>query len=823
MADINRKVKFTSDVTAAVNGIKQVEKAVTSVNAEVKATSKTQAAFVAELEKTKRSTAIEDLARDYAKLANETKDADRAARDLLKRLDEIGASESEIAGAARAFNRFQSSKVSGDDVAEGSGNIGSISSSAAGVLGSLGGGAAQDALALLGNIGDVTEKLPRVAKGITDIGTAASGSSGVVGTIASGIGTALPGIGAAGAGVAALGTVAAVAAPLVIAGALALDEYNKSVERGRVLAELTSASIQNEAERRFQINELIKAGDRATLEAQRDAAIEQVAITQESINRITALRDEAQSKYNNSSNPFERGELGASIDKYNEDLKVLQSTFILSSQSLYDYSTALNDTSLSAVESARESAASLEAVKQKQDEYRQTIDASLQSIQSYTDQIDALNESFTTKNTRESITNTLQGIFDATEAAYSAQEKAEDAADAREGREDAHQARLAQIETQGNQTIEGLREASTQKATDTQKSIDQLQAQAYVDDEKALKAYNQRIAKIEADARRKQEEALGAMSDARLNFDVLAFKKATEAFDKAEREEFKGKRRATREFNDDKAERDRVLAEKIKALNDELIAFQVAQQAKIDAELVAINNRLLAEQAAFDASEKKLEEREARNEQRANDRAQRRADFDERLDNLREGWELDDHNTRLSQLSQQRDAAQSNHDAALKNLTQTTGAIEKAKEATDALTESVTVLSEKTNWWDMLPKPGVDFPVADSTINNPGDYNTAPTADEIGGGGIPDMMNPNAIGSSSRRPSFANTSAFASGKRGGANQRGNVNITNQISILVGEHVTKKDLTRIEKTIKKTQSETIAGIELAFFEGQKVMR
>lgn len=819
MVDINRRIKFTSDVTDAVTGIKRIEKAVADVSAEVKTAAKAQTVFVAELEKTRRSTAIEDLARDYAKLADETKDAEKAAANLLKRLNEIGASEDEIANAARSFSRFRG----GGDRDLYRDSFGDISS-ATSALQSVGGG---EASGLIADATGFIEYAPRLGESIADLAKRGVDSSGL---LASAAGVLAPVMGAAAASITVMATAALPVVALLAGVAVAWNSLNKTIDEGKV--QLKGAI---DAQRNYY--ELLQSGTS-------DDAVKSIEQANKDLEALQARRAEilnaqnkgfefAQSQYGDglARLVISVGQGRGAFEDLDGELKDIDTQIAANEQTIKRLNTGLDNNAFATNDAATATEAlntSLDTLTAKQQQYEGALKASNQQIDSYTRQIKDLEDTLAQANTRESVVNIMQGVFDATEAAITATEKAEDAADAREGREDAHQARLAQIETQGNQTIEGLREAATQKAVDTQKSIDQLQADAQSNDEKALKAFHERIRKIEADARRKQEEALGAMSDARLRFDVEAFKKAQEAFDKADKQEDKGKRRATREFNDDKAERNRVLAEKIKALNEELMAFQAAQQTKIDAELKAINDRLFAEQVAFDESEKKLTEREDRLEQRANARAQRRADFDERLDNLRDGWELDDHNARIEQLREQRDVAQSNHDAALKNLTQTTGAIEKAKEATDALTESVNVLSEKAKWWETLPQPGVDFPITDpSTINKPGDYNTAPTSDEIGGGGTPDMMNPNFLAGSSRRPSFSNASAFVSGGRSGGS-RGNATV--QIFVSgnnFGKITTPEDVEamaeKLSERIDTSQSETINGIKMSMRQAKRPVR
>lgn len=121
--------------------------------------------------------------------------------------------------------------------------------------------------------------------------------------------------------------------------------------------------------------------------------------------------------------------------------------------------------------------------------------------------------------------------------------------------------------------------------------------------------------------------------------------------------------------------------------------------------------------------------------------------------------------------------------------------------------------------------PGINAPALQSNAtalnNNVQSFlngSTAPVA--------PSLSAQSLVGtqSANRRSPLANAGAFASRGAGSGGRNGNnINVTNQFSILAGDHLTKTDLANIKKQIREAQSETVAGIEMAFFEGQKVIR
>jgi hypothetical protein len=468
------------------------------------------------------------------------------------------------------------------------------------------------------------------------------------------------------------------AAPFLVVGggvALLLSEITRQEQARADAIKTSAAAITNAVTQQVQVSQLIAAGETDAVQARLKAAKDEMDLQGEVIRASADKKAALEAEFDALLENTRAGKI--SEQEYVSRGAVLQreidanAKVIEDATPLYQDATAKFDSLSIAVNTsgfeAAEAANQIDELTEKQRSYRDSVDAALQSVEQYTAQIDELNNSFATSNTRTAVTNILQSVFDATEASITAAEKAEDALTAQGEREDAYYKRINEIQQQSNQ-----------KAVDTATAITELQDQARDDEVKAVDTFNKRIAQIEADARRKRAEAEQGMSDARLNFDVLAFKKASEAFDKADIKEDKGKRRAQREFDDEKTERDKALAERIAALNTELEVFQANTKTRLD-----------TEQAAFEESERKLIEREEQLEQRAEDRAERRDAFEEQLGNLRQQWAADDHDKRIDQLKVQRTAAEGNYQAELKNLDQVTGAIHKQKEATDEMVTSV--------------------------------------------------------------------------------------------------------------------------------------
>jgi hypothetical protein len=162
-----------------------------------------------ELGKIRRQDAIEQLARDAAKLAEETKDAEKAAKKLAKQLERVGATEDEIKSAASQFARFRTGRggVSGTeiagDVAGRSAQIrGAFDVFAGGQLGAVGG-----LLEGVEAVADLREAMPLLAQNAKDAVSGLSGAGGLTGALSGLVGGAGTAALALGIGAAAIGGV----------------------------------------------------------------------------------------------------------------------------------------------------------------------------------------------------------------------------------------------------------------------------------------------------------------------------------------------------------------------------------------------------------------------------------------------------------------------------------------------------------------------------------------------------------------------------------------------------------------------------------------
>lgn len=735
MTEIVRKVKFTSDVSAAVAGIKQVEKAIQDVGVEVKTAGKSQSAFVAELEKAKRSTAIEDLARDYAKLAGETKDADKAAAELLARLEKIGATDDEIKGAARTFSGFQTDEGSGAGLRSFGRELKALPSIRIPGL-DIGTDAIGNLTRLSGTLIDVGEK-SSVAVRATELLTPALGAQ-----TAATVGAVAP---------IALLTAAVVA---VVAPVLLLAEAHRQAEEA---AKAYADQLEADATRRFEISQLVAEGNRGEIQSRVDAAKQNLDLEQSIVDQAFAARDAAQSAKDLEASghglaeQYRQGKItweeyiqtledqDTAINGANKTIEEHVPLLQKASEEWHKLSTELNPDQMIALsvevntfnatldglsevldkgtiatlKNAQTTEERTNALIQAEDRLAAMHQQSADKVDTYNDQIDQLNQAFSSGQLEASVANITKSVHDSMEARFTAREKEEDARIAAEGREASHEDRMTQIQTQGNESLERLQDESVKKAAATQKSIDKLQSEARIDDEKALKTYHERIRKIEAEARQKREQAEADMSDARLNFDVDAFRKAQQARAQADKDERKQTRRATRDFDDDKAERARVLNEKIAALNTELAEFQTMQQAKIDAEKLAIQEKLNAEQDAFDESEKRLNEREDRLEERAEARADRLEAYQDTLAEQRQDKAQKAHDDQIAKIEALRDAEVQRMNTLQSNLTTIDTQIAAISTNSEALADASERIAA-SKWWEQLPTPGVNVPTRDT-------------------------------------------------------------------------------------------------------------
>lgn len=463
---------------------------------------------------------------------------------------------------------------------------------------------------------------------------------------------------------------------------------------------------------------------------------------------------------------------------------------------------------------ANDAAAAVKDITAKQEEYRTALDASQQSLKNYTDQITALNASLERQQATAAAAGVGKMIEDIAEGVISANEKAEDANLAREERESTHNTRMAAIETQGDKQIESLRQQSTQKFIDTQNAIGKLQSD--FDKSEASDREKFRQDQLEKERQFRQREAdiklnyEQSISEARLNFSVQGFMKADIAKEDAERDlrrDRNANKREGRRFEVEREEAKKTLDERIAGLQTELTAFQAAQQIKIDTELNAINERKLAEQAAFDASEQKLTEREARLEQRAEARAERQEAREDRRAEAVEVQQQFSHSEQLKRIEGLRDAETERIETLNAQLTVTdfsiasiTGSAEKLA----AVAGEIVKAAEKLGY---DPYAGTRPPIAGGERDY-GGMGEAGKAYLIGRRAQPELFIPSSSGR-----------FIPNADRMGIN----VTISAPVSFAganIGENVSRGDLQRIEKQMEASQKNIVDGVKLALHKGQK---
>jgi hypothetical protein len=740
--------------TAATNTSKEFEELRTNASAALRGieaeTTKTAATILGEFEKVGRADKIDKLAARFGSLAKEIGDAEGQARKLAAELTKIGASDAEIARASSTFNTFSggAKEGSGAGLRRFGRELRNLPSTQIPGLG-IGTDAIGNITRLSGALIDVSEK-SALATAATKALTPVFGATAAAAT-------------------ASYAAIAVAALPLVAVVGVVAAAFKQASDQAEIA---NAASARFFAARNAQI-------DLIDTDMTEEQAKERLNVLRQEEEAKTALIADAATIREQTFAEAQRqatevdgvlGDLSARIrfnlfeasggfNDFNQDVDATKTslTNVTAEIGALEYGLeqgvfAVNDT-----------AAAIEELSQKQDQYVESLKAARTQVQSYTDQIDQLNQSFATQNTRTAITNIMQSIFDATEATITAAEKAEDATDARLEREDAYYERINQIQDQANQ-----------KAIDTAAAIGKLESD--FDKQEASNRDKFRRDQLQKEREFRQREAdiklnyERDISEARLNFSVQDFMKADQTKADAERElerDRKKNRRESRRFEIEREEAKKTLDERIAALNTELETFKTNTQAKLD-----------AEKAAFEESERKLEEREARNEKRADDRAARRAAFDEQMDNLRDKWAEEDHNAQLQRLSELNDTAVANYDAQRKALDQTTGAIDKAKAATDQFSSSVDALFNIVGTTlNKVKDPFSPLPAETGTVPGGSSFPLLPPDPNIGGGTSPTF---NAISSLGReRSPLANPAAFANRGSGGG---GRNNVTLQVNV-----------------------------------------
>jgi hypothetical protein len=198
-----------------------VQDAATQADNALQKIDKTTAAVNAQFDKLSRQNELGGIVDEFKGAVSEAKSLDGVLAKVSKRLNEIGATEGEIAGVVNQLERARSGGAGinqGEVARQGVGDVSTSFGAAASVLNAGGTGAAGEASALVGDIAGFVEYIPLFRKGIADIGNQLLSSGSLTQAAVGKFGKLPVAVASIGAGVIA-----------TIALGVAVDQYNKIV------------------------------------------------------------------------------------------------------------------------------------------------------------------------------------------------------------------------------------------------------------------------------------------------------------------------------------------------------------------------------------------------------------------------------------------------------------------------------------------------------------------------------------------------------------------------------------------------------------------
>lgn len=603
------------------------------------------------------------------------------SKDAVKAIDAVtrAANNTDFSGMAQSANRAfseieqraaQAAAKQRDLFKDNFGDVSSATSALGGALGAVGGGAGQGIAQLVSDITGAVEYLPALGQSVKDIGLKASQSTGLVGSLASGIGAIIPGLGAAGAGLAAVALPVAAIASVAALAAAAISLYNEQVENSKKAAEFAAEAIKTEVERRYEINDLIKAGNAEELKARSDAAEKQLAIVSDQIAETSRLRDEALARGDNTQ-----------ADVFKTQLKELNEEFISASQASQQYWDALKDPRIAdAVTEVRvntnlvasgfeDLAVTTKDTAAEEAKLAAERDRANQTIASLVEQEKKLIASSEDRAKQLEASRALQDGRETQDRIIKSRQAAEDLNRALEEAAVEHQENILDIAADGAQKVFDLQQSIVQKQVEANEQISEanadyaenltdLNTKYYDDAAKAARDFNRKRQEIEQDY---QDTIAQAERDTDVRAFIDAQKEKQDALDDVNQDELDAATERQQQLEDERAKLAESHAERLTQIQDELAKFTDQTNQQIALEKSLTENAIANANAEYEAKLTKDAELRAIQEERE------KQAYELRWQRLEEDRRLQDE-AAAAQLAQQLADIQTKRDAELAAL-----------------------------------------------------------------------------------------------------------------------------------------------------------